>query len=218
MSEDRIRTAHAASQAWPQRRDDAAVDAVLALLDTHAPEALLGDARQEYWWHGCEAMADAIGPRRPAAAVRLLELARVSNQKEGSMATGSGEGLASRESLRRIDAKIAALRAQTPDAAASAPAAGPACACGRALDTTLPMARLAVEVMGDTYELKLGRCAGCGASWRAMARERFAGPESESAGPIGANEAAALLELIAACPDPTQARCRCAAHQKIAWG
>ncbi|MBE7463217.1 MAG: hypothetical protein HS116_06920 [Planctomycetes bacterium] len=218
MSEDRIRTAHAAAQAWAQRRDDAAVNAVLALLDTHAPESLLGDARTEYWWHGCEAMADAIGPGRPAAAVRLLELARVSNQKEGSMATGSGEGLASRENLRRIDAKIAALRAQAPEAPASASAAGPACSCGRTLDTARPAARLAFEVMGDTYEMKLGRCAGCGSHWRALARERFTGPESESAGPIEANEAAALLDLIAACPDPTQARCRCAAHRKIAWG
>jgi len=79
-------------------------------------EQLIWGPYAELWWHFCEELGDAVREGDPPLAARLYALALQSHEKEGSMATGSGEGLASRDRQERIQAKL--------DAARSGPAGG----------------------------------------------------------------------------------------------
>jgi len=64
----------------------------------------------ELWWHFCEELGDAVKNDRPALAARLYELALGSNVKEGSMASGQGEGRVSVMNQERIKVKLQGAR------------------------------------------------------------------------------------------------------------
>ena len=64
----------------------------------------------ELWWHFCEALGDAVREHDAALAAKLYSLALQSHVKQGTMATGSGEGLASRGHQERLEGKLDAAR------------------------------------------------------------------------------------------------------------
>jgi hypothetical protein len=82
-----------------------AADLVLSL----PPGDYVGCPHQDLWWHHCEDLADALADR-PADAIRLYEMAHASWQKEGSVATGAGEGLMAVRHIEEILEKIERLR------------------------------------------------------------------------------------------------------------
>lgn len=197
---------------WNAAKDTGLAEEILRLLETRTPEQITTDpAAADCWWHLCEEMADRIAKERPEDALRLLELARVSNVKEGTYATGSGEGIASVTNVNRIQRKIDRLkkRGEAPPRKT--------CSCGRAFDPAQRLARLEYEHMGDTYTLFVGRCADCGDRWQALVRDKFLGEVHEHAASMHAEDANELIALIKSCPNPDNKRCTCHAHQKIAW-
>ena len=82
-----------------------------AQLVTGLPEGdLISGPYFDLWWHICEDLGDAVKNDRPALAVRLYKLALGSNVKEGSMASGQGEGRVSIMNQDRIKEKLARAR------------------------------------------------------------------------------------------------------------
>ena len=63
----------------------------------------------DLWWMFCEDLGDAAAASDVVTAARAYELALVSWQKDGSYATGAGEGMMSVRNVRRIQEKLAAL-------------------------------------------------------------------------------------------------------------
>ena len=80
-----------------QRRFDTAADLAATLSD----EILI--------FTPCEEIADRIRAERPALALRLYEIAAALWRYEGTQATGSGEGIAAMDHLRRVEDKQKAL-------------------------------------------------------------------------------------------------------------
>lgn len=60
----------------------------------------------------CEAIADYICKKRPAEAARLYRIAADASVFEGTQATGSGEGIAATDVLRRVEDKLKMLSAK----------------------------------------------------------------------------------------------------------
>lgn len=60
----------------------------------------------------CEAIADYICEKRPAEAARLYRIAADARVFEGTQATGSGEGIAATDALRRVENKLKMLNAK----------------------------------------------------------------------------------------------------------
>ena len=58
----------------------------------------------------CEAIADFIHNTRLAEAVRLYEIRAEFYRYEGTQATGSGEGIAAMDNLRRVEEKLKKLK------------------------------------------------------------------------------------------------------------
>ena len=58
----------------------------------------------------CEQIADHVRGKRPAEAARLYAIAAETCRFEGTQATGSGEGLAAMDDLRRVEGKLRKLR------------------------------------------------------------------------------------------------------------
>ena len=58
----------------------------------------------------CEKIADHIYKNRGAEAARLYQIAADFYRYEGTQATGSGEGIAAMDNLRRIEDKLKRLR------------------------------------------------------------------------------------------------------------
>lgn len=58
----------------------------------------------------CEAIADYLSETRPAQAARLYRIKADYYIYEGTQATGSGEGIAAMDNLRRIEAKLKRLK------------------------------------------------------------------------------------------------------------
>ena len=54
----------------------------------------------------CEAIADFIRETRPAEAARLYQISADFYRFEGTQATGSGEGIAAMDNLRRVEDKL----------------------------------------------------------------------------------------------------------------
>jgi hypothetical protein len=85
--------------------------AILARLEGWSADDLNGGELAELWWTFCEPLADALASSDPSAARRLYDLARTSFEKEGSQATGAGEGMRAMADVARVAKKRAALRA-----------------------------------------------------------------------------------------------------------
>ena len=82
-----------------------------AELATGLPDGdLVSGPYVSLWWHICEELGDAVRAHRAALAVRLYELALWSNVKEGSMASGQGEGRVSVMNQHRIKEKLKTAR------------------------------------------------------------------------------------------------------------
>ena len=60
----------------------------------------------------CEAIADGICEKRSTEAARLYRIAADFRIFEGTQATGSGEGIAAMDALRRIEQKLKSLQAK----------------------------------------------------------------------------------------------------------
>jgi hypothetical protein len=88
--------------------------ALLLLLESMSAVDLNSVALVDLWWVFCEDLGDAIAASDAACAARAYDLALVSFQKEGSYATGAGEGMTAMENVRRIQEKLAALMPQRP--------------------------------------------------------------------------------------------------------
>lgn len=198
---------------WNETHDTKLAREILALLDTHTPKQITTDpGAADCWWHICESMAEKISAQDPEGALRLLELARESNAKEGTYATGSGEGIVSVANVNRIERKMERLRKRNQ------PPPSKTCTCKRAFDTSKPLAHLVYEdLKGKVFTLTVGRCETCGTYWQAVASQPFPGALHEQAEAMRENEAQDLIVWIKSCPNPDNKSCACPAHQKIGW-
>jgi hypothetical protein len=108
VGDDDVRAVHAAmwEHARAGRHADAAV--LVGRLEGWSADDLNGGALADLWWTFCEPLADAVASSDRACATRLYELAISSYLKEGSQATGSGEGMMSVADVKRVEAKRAA--------------------------------------------------------------------------------------------------------------
>ncbi len=82
---------------------------LLPLLDGRSAEDLQSVDLADLWWMFAEQIADALAKTDPTSAKRLYDLARVSYEKEGSYATGAGEGMMAMQNVSRVKAKRASL-------------------------------------------------------------------------------------------------------------
>ena len=83
---------------------------LLDQLDGWSADALNSGALADLWWTFCESLGDASAASNPDRAARLYDLAATSAVKEGTYATGAGEGLRSVADVKRIEAKRAAVQ------------------------------------------------------------------------------------------------------------
>jgi len=97
---------------WDHARQGHPAQAVAFVprLDGWAAEALNSGHLADLYWHFCEGLGDAMAQSDPQLAARLYALAEVSIVKEGSYATGAGEGYMAMSHLELIRDKLAALR------------------------------------------------------------------------------------------------------------
>jgi hypothetical protein len=83
--------------------------AMLDRLEGCSSEQLNGGALADLWWTFCEHVGDALAKTDRDRAMRLYDLAIASFAKEGSYATGAGEGMNAVADRRRVETKRAAL-------------------------------------------------------------------------------------------------------------
>ena len=88
---------------------DVAALMILDLLKTHSVQELNIAEHADIWWVFCEKIADNLSSKDSTLRLSLYQLAGESFAKEGSLATGSGEGLSSQNNIQRINAKIKVL-------------------------------------------------------------------------------------------------------------
>jgi hypothetical protein len=105
---DGVRAVHAAMRELAGAGRSAEAVALVERLEGWAADDLNGGALADLWWTFCEALADAVASSARARATRLYDLTIASFQKEGSQATGSGEGMMSVADVKRVEAKRAA--------------------------------------------------------------------------------------------------------------
>ncbi len=78
---------------------------------------------------------------------------------------------------------------------------------------------ICAEVMGDEYIESYWFCEGCGLYMTINLRDPFHGETSESGGgQLSGEKGDRLIDLIRNCPDPSDERCQCAAHQEMRGG
>lgn len=88
--------------------------AMLGRLEGWSCERLNGGALADLWWTFCEHVGDAMAKTDRDVAMRLYDLAIASFTKEGSWATGAGEGMMAVADRRRVEAKRDALTGRVP--------------------------------------------------------------------------------------------------------
>ena len=108
LGDDEVRAVHAAMWAHARGGRELEAAALVPRLEGWSADDLNGGARADLWWTFCEPLADVVVSSDRAGARRLYELAIASFRKEGSQATGSGEGMMSVADLKRVEAKLAA--------------------------------------------------------------------------------------------------------------
>ena len=104
-----VRAAHAAMETLVREKRWAEAAAIVSQLDACSAEELNSVELVDLWWMFCEELADVVAPSDPARAVRLYDLALVSFRKEGSYATGAGEGMVAMAKIDRVERKLAQL-------------------------------------------------------------------------------------------------------------
>ena len=94
------------------------------------------------------------------------------------------------------------------------------CNCGENLGEIQDKdASIAILVMGDEYIYSYFRCGSCGMFACERYLDRFmGGSEAVWMPPIPGAEGEKILELIRACPRPSDKFCECDSHQKLYHG
>ena len=88
--------------------------------------------------------------------------------------------------------------------------------CGADLgDHKARVAFICLDVMGDEYIESYWQCEGCGGYMTEIYHDRFLGEDEVRSGALDAGRALEMIELIKQCPDPSNKRCKCPAHQKL---
>ncbi len=78
---------------------------------------------------------------------------------------------------------------------------------------------ICAEVMGDEYIESYWFCEGCGLYMKGILRDPFHGEISErGGGQLSKEKGDRLIDQIRKCPDPSDERCQCAAHQEMRGG
>jgi hypothetical protein len=103
-----VQALHARMKALVTEKRWAEASALLPLLDGRSAVDLNSVEFVDLWWMFGEDLGDAIAAFDPVGAARAYELALVSWQKEGSYATGAGEGMSATINVRRLQEKLGA--------------------------------------------------------------------------------------------------------------
>ncbi len=78
---------------------------------------------------------------------------------------------------------------------------------------------ICAEVMGDEYIESYWFCESCGLYMTGNLRDPFHGEISErGGGQLSKEKGDRLIDQIRKCPDPSDERCQCAAHQEMRGG
>ncbi len=81
------------------------------------------------------------------------------------------------------------------------------------------VAFICAEVMGDEYIESYWYCDACEMYMKGNLRDPFHGEIKESGGgQLSKEKGDRLIDLISKCPDPSDERCRCPAHQEMRGG
>ena len=108
-----VRELHAKMRALVAEKRWAEATTLLASLEGRSAVDLNSVELVDLWWMFCEELGDAIAASDPAAAARAYELALVSFQKDGSYATGAGEGTTAMVNVQRVQQKLASITRRT---------------------------------------------------------------------------------------------------------
>lgn len=109
IGEDEARTVHEKMWAHARAGQTTEAAALVERLEGWSADDLNGGALADLWWTFCEPLADVVAASDRQCATRLYDLSISSYQKEGSYATGAGEGMMSVSNVKRIEAKRAAI-------------------------------------------------------------------------------------------------------------